>query len=91
MARGPDTPAPTPSTVGCPATTSAAQVTCDLAEWRTALAQRLPLGTGSVARVANANGGQRVRIVIRWREGRDDTPDVNDPNDFIRFETETQL
>lgn len=78
-------------TSGCPATTSAVQVTCDLAEWKQALAERLPLGAGSVERLANANGGERVRITIRWREGRGDNLDVDDEDDFVRFETETQL
>ena len=84
-----DTPATDIS--GCPAATAADLVTCDLAEWKLALADRLPLGAGAVETLDNPNGGQRVRISIRWREGRDETPDVDDPNDFITFETETQL
>jgi type IV pilus assembly protein PilV len=78
-------------TSGCPATTSADQVTCDLAEWKQALSDRLPLGAGSVETLANANGGERVRISIRWREGRGDALDVADPDDFVVFQTETQL
>lgn len=78
-------------TSGCPATASAAQVTCDLAEWKQALAARLPLGAGAVERLPNANGAQRARITIRWREGRGDALDVNNPEDFVVFQTETQL
>jgi type IV pilus assembly protein PilV len=79
------------SAVGCPATNSTAQVTCDLADWKASLAAQLPLGAGSVERLNNANGSQRVRISIRWREGRGATPDVNNPDDFVVFQTETQL
>jgi type IV pilus assembly protein PilV len=76
---------------GCPATTSADMVTCDLAEWKLALADRLPLGEGAVETLVNPNGGEHVRISIRWREGRGEDLDVDDPDDFVVFETETQL
>jgi type IV pilus assembly protein PilV len=79
------------ASVGCPAANSTAQVVCDLADWKASLAAQLPLGAGSVQRLANANGGQRVRISIRWREGRGAALDVNNPEDFVVFQTETQL
>jgi type IV pilus assembly protein PilV len=72
----------------CPGTTSQEQVDCDLAEWGAALGAQLPLGEGQVEQVA---GTDLVRVSIRWREGRGDDLDVDDPEDFIVFETETQL
>jgi type IV pilus assembly protein PilV len=75
----------------CPASGSVDQVSCDVAEWGAALRAQLPSGEGRVERVVNGDGTQRVRVSIRWREGRGRDPDVGDPEDFIVFQTETQL
>lgn len=56
----------------------------DLNEWRTALAETLPLGTGAVA-----VNGRRVTVQIRWSDAGDDP--TNPDREERTFEYRTDL